>query len=404
MGCPFRQSRIFILTFLASSAAPARAQFSIPARLSDRDFWQLATDLSEPGGSFRSDNFVSNELGFEVPIPELRRTTRPGGVYLGVGPEQNFTYIVALQPKMAIIFDIRRQNMMLHLMYKALIEMSVDRREFLTRLFSRTPLGDVDSTMGPGALFGAFIHAPRDSLAYRANLVAIEDWLTKGHGFDLSRSDSSSLEYVYSAFYEGGPAINYGFRPGAGIRFFFARPGVGITNNTLGVQVRPSNAPSSANAQVAPAIPGMLSYAELQSVSDGAGNYAAYLATEANYHWLRDFEERNMLVPVVGDFAGPKSIGSVGRYLKAHNATVTAFYVSNVEDYLFRQGDDWRKWFTNVGTLPLDSVSTFIRASHTGTSNGVLGLTSMLASMQNQVKLFRDGRILSYPDVIGSSH
>src|ERR1043165_7915931 len=95
-------------------AAPLTAQSTIPSSLSDRDFWRFVTDVSEPGGYFRSDNFLSNETGFLFPIPELKRTTKPGGVYLGVGPEQNFTYIVALQPKMAIIFDIRRQNMIEH--------------------------------------------------------------------------------------------------------------------------------------------------------------------------------------------------------------------------------------------------------------------------------------------------
>ena len=60
----------------------------------------------------------------------LKQDTKPGGVYLGVGPDQNFTYILALQPKIAFIIDIRRQNMLQHLMYKALIEISKDRADF----------------------------------------------------------------------------------------------------------------------------------------------------------------------------------------------------------------------------------------------------------------------------------
>src|SRR4029078_11943367 len=109
----------------------------LPKQLSDASFWKLATDFSEPGGYFRSDNFVSNEEMFQFVIPDLKKITKPGGVYLGVGPDQNFTYIVALQPKIAFIFDIRRQNMMQHLMHKALIEASKDRADFLSRLFSR---------------------------------------------------------------------------------------------------------------------------------------------------------------------------------------------------------------------------------------------------------------------------
>src|SRR5215212_3888557 len=115
----------------------AVAQSVVPAKLSDSAFWKLVTDVSEPGGSFRSDNFVSNETTFQWVIPDLLRTTKPGGVYLGVGPDQNFTYIVALKPKIAFIFDIRRQNMLTHLMYKALLETSSDRADFISRLFSR---------------------------------------------------------------------------------------------------------------------------------------------------------------------------------------------------------------------------------------------------------------------------
>src|SRR4051812_26344018 len=92
----------------------------LPAGYSDEEFWRMVSDFSETGGYFRSDNFVSNETTFQEVIPDLRRKTKPGGVYLGVGPDQNFTYMVALRPAIAFIVDIRRQNMLQHLLYKAL--------------------------------------------------------------------------------------------------------------------------------------------------------------------------------------------------------------------------------------------------------------------------------------------
>ena len=118
---------------LGSRVVPA----TIPERISDETFWKMVSDYSEPGGFFRSDNFVSNEITFQGVLPELAKTTKSGGVYLGVGPDQNFTYIVGMQPKIAFIVDIRRQNMLHHLLYKSLIELSPDRAEFLSRLFSR---------------------------------------------------------------------------------------------------------------------------------------------------------------------------------------------------------------------------------------------------------------------------
>ena len=88
--------------------------------LTDREFWTLIGELSEPGGFFRSDNFVSNEVAYQHVIPELQAKVGTGGVYFGVGPDQNYTYIAATKSRLAFIVDIRRQNMLQHLLYKAL--------------------------------------------------------------------------------------------------------------------------------------------------------------------------------------------------------------------------------------------------------------------------------------------
>jgi len=116
-------------------AAPAQAQAPAPAaaarlpeRLSDADFWALVDSISEPGGFFRiTDNFTSNEREIGQLYTMLRERGTSGGVYMGVGPEQNFTYISAIRPKMAFIVDIRRQAVMQHLMFKAIFEMAADR-------------------------------------------------------------------------------------------------------------------------------------------------------------------------------------------------------------------------------------------------------------------------------------
>ena len=118
---------------------PPSAQTSasrLPPRLTGQEFFTLMTELSEADGFFRSDNLVSNELFMQRVIPELARTVKPGRVYLGVGPEQNFTYMATVKPAMAFIIDVRRGNLQLHLMYKALFELSVDRADFVSRLFS----------------------------------------------------------------------------------------------------------------------------------------------------------------------------------------------------------------------------------------------------------------------------
>jgi hypothetical protein len=356
-------------------SARATAQ-PLPTKLSDSAFWKLVTDFSESNGFFRSDNFVSNENTFQWVIPELLRSTQPGGVYLGVGPDQNFTYIVALKPKIAFVFDIRRQNMLTHLMYKALIEQSTDRADFLSRLFSRARPSGLDTTATDLALFGAFQAVPPDTIAYRKNLASIFDRLIKQHGFKLADEDTSTIDYVYRAFVLYGPDITYNSSQRGG--------GYGRSR--------------------------MPSYGELQVESDSMKVHRSYLASEANFRALKQLEANNLIVPLVGDFAGPKAIRSVGAYLKEHNATVTAFYLSNVEQYLYQQDDDAKKFYTNVGTLPLDSSSTFIRSvfngmgyNRSGGFNSYMRAQQMLASMLEQVALFNAGKLGSYYDVIQTS-
>ena len=157
----FRLSFAFVRTaaFCAALAAfrPCRRRSAgaIPDSLTDREFWSFFTTMSEEGGSFPSENFVSNEKTYQYVIPTLQRTLTPHGVYLGVGPEQNFTYIVNLEPRLAVIFDIRRQNAMLHLMYKAMFELSPTRAEFVSRLFSRPLPRVLTAAAAPADIFGA---------------------------------------------------------------------------------------------------------------------------------------------------------------------------------------------------------------------------------------------------------
>src|SRR6185503_9305995 len=146
--------------------------------LTDHEFWSLFTTLSEEGGSFPSENFVSNEKTYQYVIPALQRTLTPHGVYLGVGPEQNFTYIVNLEPRLAVIFDIRRQNAMLHLMYKALFELSPSRVEFVSRLFSRPLPRFLAATATPTEIFGALSATVMSDSAFEATWKAIVDRLT----------------------------------------------------------------------------------------------------------------------------------------------------------------------------------------------------------------------------------
>ena len=156
-----RRLGIALVGAIPAVAATGRAQ--LPARISDGEFNRLFASLSEPNGYWRSDNILSNEASFQQAIPALVARTSPGGVYLGVGPEQNFTYIAALRPRLAFVFDVRRGNALELLLYKALFEMSPTRADFVSRLFSRPRPPGLDTSATASALFAAYERVPRDS-------------------------------------------------------------------------------------------------------------------------------------------------------------------------------------------------------------------------------------------------
>src|SRR5688572_2736680 len=108
--------------FFAVATGTATAQ--IPRSLSDSAFAALVARFSEPSGYFDTDNIISNEDSYLHPISTLRRIGVTGGVYVGVGPDQNFSYIAAVRPRAAVIVDIRRDNLLEHLLFKSVFALS----------------------------------------------------------------------------------------------------------------------------------------------------------------------------------------------------------------------------------------------------------------------------------------
>jgi hypothetical protein len=173
-----------ILT-LSSASLPASRADTLPSRLSDEEYWKLIVACSEPAGVFQSDNLVSNERLFQQVLPSLQKMKR-GGVYVGVAPDQNFTYILALEPKIAFIVDIRRGNLLAHLMYKALFELSADRAEFLSRLFARPKPKGLAGDAPASELFEALRMAPPSDALERESLYDHEDQLLPHNGFGMT--------------------------------------------------------------------------------------------------------------------------------------------------------------------------------------------------------------------------
>ena len=317
---------------LAAQDAPAPVSAALPVagtlpgRLSDAEFWMLRQELSEPGGYFRIvDNYTSNEGDIGFIVTALQRAGIQGGVYVGVGPEQNLTYIAATRPRMAFVVDIRRQAAMQHLMFKALFELAADRAEFISLLFAKPRPAHLDEHSNIQHIWQAFALVSADPEGAARIEKRIAHLLTVTRGLALTPEESAEIAAVYQAFVGFGPAISTRGSGGFG----------GGGNN--------------------------YSFADLTGWAvDESGQVQSFLSTDENYRTVKSLHERNLIVPLTGDFGGPKALRALGAYLKRHGGVVSAFYVSNVEQYLFQDGKA-AAFYENVSELPIDAASVFIR-------------------------------------------
>jgi hypothetical protein len=317
-----------VAALVLAAGVPQRTQ-PLPDRLDDEQFWRISQESSEPDGTFHSENLVSNEIRFQTIIPDLTRTVSAGRAYIGVGSEQNFTYIAAVRPAVAFIVDLRRGNLDLHLIYKTFFELSADRAEFVSRLFSRPRPAMLTATSSVDEIFAAYAGVAPSEELYAANLRTIEAHLTKTHGFTLLDGDRDGIRFVYRSWFEAGPDIHYQLTGRGG------RGG------------------------------GFPTYADLMTTTDGEGRHRSYLASDEAFRFIKDLQTRNLVIPVVGNFGGPKALRAVAAWLREHQTTVGAFYTSNVEQYLRRDGL-WDTFCESAATFPIDATSTFIRSERGG--------------------------------------
>ena len=347
-----------------SFAPPAVHAAALPDAIGDDEFWGLVTGLSEPGGTF-APQLMSNEDSAQVVIPELKRMADPGGVYIGVGLEQNFTYVAAIRPALAFVLDVRRDNMLQLLMYKALFALSSDRSDFVSRLFSRRRPPGLDARSSVTALFEAYRAVDADAGLFDDTLRAMLDRLTRAHRFPLSEADTAAITRMMQAFRTAGP---------------HALKGSGDKD---------------------------LTYADAMAATDLAGTQHGYLASEEHFRIVKDLQRRNLIVPVVGDFAGETALAGIGRYVADRDEVVSVFYVSNVERYLFERGGRQGAFYANVASLPLAESSTFIRSVTRDISRrlniplpeGEGDWWSLLSPIRDGLEAVASGRVAAYPDL-----
>jgi hypothetical protein len=283
-------------------------------------FRQIVEELSEKGGYFDTDNLISNEAAY---VQVVERLTPSGGAYLGVGPEQNFHYIGRLRPSWAFIVDVRRDNMLQHLLLNAILVKAETPYEYLCWLFSRRCGGEV-APESFTELVAELESSPPDRALFDRNLKAVLEHIETRLGFPLEDEDGNTIELIYRAFFDRQ----------LGLRF---------------------------QSHGRPPMPYHPSYRALLVAAGPGGAPSSFLSRPEDYAHVRRLAVEGRLIPVVGDFAGPHALRAVGDFIRKRGETVSAFYVSNVEFYLMREGL-FETYVENVRSLPRSDASQFIRA------------------------------------------
>jgi hypothetical protein len=333
--------------------------------ISDSAFGALSARISGPGGYFNSDNLVSNEDGYLKVLGALKRLDVRGGAYVGVGPDQNFSYIAAIRPDIAFIVDIRRDNLLEQLLLKALIERAPTRVQFVAGLTGRPAPADTAGWRGRGIdeIVAYIDRTPADSGVVRGLRREIEG-AVQSYGIPLTPEDLATIRRFHGAFIEEG----------MGLRF------------------------TSAGRGPRPWYP---TYRQLVTATDMAGHEASYLSSAARYRSVRALELENRVIPVVGDLAGDKALKELGAVLREMGLELTAFYVSNVEFYLWR-AETFPKWVANLKALPAASNAVVIRSYFPGFRRRLpSALPGYLATQILQpVDTLEKGDFASYNDLV----
>jgi hypothetical protein len=345
-------------TIAAASGVARRAQSPSP-------FAAQIAALSEPAGYFDTDNLISNERSYLQVLPDLRRRDVRGGAYIGVGPDQNFTYIADVRPSIAFIVDVRRDNLLLHLLFKALFAMSRTRVEYIAQLVGRPVPAEVEAWRG----------APIDRLIARADLApavpaAIDalrrrvDETIARTGVPLTAQDRATIDRFHRRFIADGLSLRF---------------------ESTG------RAPQSYYP----------TYRDMLRDVEPSGRHGNYLASEDAFQFLKTLEGKDLVIPVVGDLSGPSAVAAIARALDARQQRLSAFYVSNVEFYLFSDGS-FPRFLANLGRLPRTPNSVLIRSIFGRYAAPVRpgdASTSVLAPIDDLLRDHAAGRIRSYADI-----
>ena len=350
-------ARAAVTAGLGSAILLSAAQ--APARFADR-----IAALSEPGGYFDTDNLVSNEASYVRVLPDLALRKVRGGAYIGVGPDQNYTYIGAIRPSIAFILDIRRDNMLLHLLFKAVFASADTRVGYLSLLCGRpAPTGGADWKKASVEQIVAHVDGARTSERDMAKARALVNAAIARTGVPLSAEDHRTIDRFHRRFIDAGLSLRFQ-STGRPPRSYYP------------------------------------TYRELLLARDSSGA-GSFLVTEDTFQFLKGLHGKDLIVPVIGDVSGPKAVAAIGALLAERGERLSAFYVSNVEFYLFGDGR-FTRYLENLGRIPHAANAVLIRSAFGPYASGAAAeySSSHVQAVDEQLQRARKGEIVRYTDLL----
>jgi len=350
-----------VLLCVSSVIGTAHAQ--IVPDISPVEFSRMVKSMSEGGGYFPSDNWVTNETTYLDAIEPLERLAIKGGVYIGVASNQNFSYIAVIKPDIVFFVDIRHLNRMQHLVYKVLFELAETRAEFFSLLFSKSlnSKDPPDEKSNIDNLVNYFLRAPTDREMNQATFEKIVSVLDNKYKYNLEETEKNEIRAVLDAFYLHNLKITY--NGGSNYRF----PNLG----------------------------------QLLKTTDSRGEQLNIFNSREKYQFVREMHLANKIIPLTGNFAGTKALTKVADFLDKYKLKVSAYYVSNVERYLFRDGI-FSDWVENIYKLPINDNTVFIRWTHN--SNYLYSQKTRLQLFNSFLDSYNAGKYLAYQDLINSEY
>lgn len=322
---PTNEDKTSASATVVSPTPPASVSATKPANqtafITDSELGALVKELSEKPGDFPSDNFVSNETSLLDVASELMNENLKKRAYVGVGPEQNFSYMALMQPQVAYIIDIRRGNLLELLLLRTCIEQSPTRQDFLSNLLSRKlPPNQATGPQEISTILDKFKEVSPDQQALN-NIIEKTVQLQDRLNIPTEPNDKKEIAKIAQAFFDKGLNLAYSMK-GSSRKY--------------------------------------PTFQELMVMTDSATKAGSFLSSEQSYRGIRTMFLENRVVPVVGDFGGTKALQAIAQDMVKRNLKLGAFYTSNVEQYLF-EDNKYKNFVANVKAMPHDESSLLVQ-------------------------------------------